>query len=143
MTTPYDPLSSALGPASNALGPWQKRLLIYLRLLAGFMLMKTVYSWMLIGGLWDVDGSHFQLLSFAAQAAVVWAAIMNPAAAIGLWLGAAWGVVLWLVTTLVQILISATAPEGVGSLYIVAAVEAVLVIAYGVVAFRAGREEQD
>ena len=91
----------------------------------------------------QVDDSHFQLLSFAAQAAVVWAAIMNPVAAIGLWLGAAWGVVLWLVTTLVQILISATAPEGVGSLYIVAAVEAVLVIAYGVVAFRAGREEQD
>lgn len=143
MTTPYDPIDSALGPASSRLGTWQRRVLLYLRVLAAFMLVKTVYSWTLICGVWDGETSRFEMLSLAAQSAVIWAAIMNPVAAVGLWLGAAWGVVLWLVTTIVQIMINASAPEGVGSLMIVAMVEAALVAGYAYLTFMAGREGED
>lgn len=140
MSSPYDPIDATLGPTGAAMPPWQRRVVLYLRILAGFLLLKTVYSWTLICGIWDGESSRFQGLSLAAQSAVIWAAIMNPVGAVGLWLGAAWGVVLWLVTTVVQILINASAPEGVGRLFIVAAVETVLVAIYAYLTYRAGNE---
>lgn len=143
MSSPYDPIDATLGPAGAELPPWQRRVLIYLRGLAGFLLVKTVYSWTLICGVWDGDTSRFEGLSMAAQAAVIWAAIMNPVAAIGLWLGASWGVVLWLVTAMVQIVINASAPEGVGRLFILAAAETVLVAIYAFLTYKAARESED
>jgi len=143
MSSPYDPIDATLGPTGAELPPWQRRVLIYLRGLAGFLLLKTVYSWTLICGVWDGDTSRFEGLSMAAQSAVIWAAIMNPVAAIGLWLGASWGVVLWLVTAMVQIVINASAPEGVGRLFILAAVETVLVAVYAFLTYKAARESED
>ncbi|PZQ81930.1 MAG: hypothetical protein DI549_12860 [Ancylobacter novellus] len=143
MSSPYDPIDATLGPAGAEMPPWQRRVLIYLRGLAGFLLLKTIYSWTLICGVWDGDTSRFEGLSMAAQAAVIWAAIMNPVAAIGLWLGASWGVVLWLVTAMVQIIINASAPEGVGRLFILAAVETVLVAVYAFLTYKAAREIED
>ncbi|GLK82445.1 DUF6163 family protein [Ancylobacter defluvii] len=142
MSTLYDPIDATLGPAGAAMPPWQRRVLMYLRGLAGLLLLKTVYSWTLICGVWDGESSRFEMLSLAAQAAVIWAAIMNPVAAVGLWLGAAWGVVLWLVTAMVQILINASSPEGVGRLLIVAAFETVLVAIYAWLTYKAGREAE-
>ncbi|MCS0497004.1 DUF6163 family protein [Ancylobacter mangrovi] len=143
MSSPYDPIDATLGPAGAELPPWQRRVVIYLRLLAGFLLVKTVYSWTLICGVWDGEASRFEMLSMAAQSAVIWAAIMNPVAAVGLWLGASWGVVLWLVTAMVQILINASAPEGVGRLMIVAIIETLLVAIYAFLTFKAARESEE
>ncbi|MCK0195692.1 DUF6163 family protein [Ancylobacter sp. 6x-1] len=143
MMTSLDPYDGALGASATRMSPWQMRVLLYLRLLAGFLLLKTVYSWTLICGVWDGETSRFEMLSTAARSAVIWAAIMNPVAAVGLWLGAAWGVVLWLVATMVQIMINASAPEGVGSLYVVAAVEGLLIAIYGFLAWKAGQELED
>ena len=143
MSSPYDPIDATRGPAGAEMPPWQRRVLLYLRGLAGFLLLKTIYSWTLICGVWDGDTSRFEGLSMAAQAAVIWAAIMNPVAAIGLWLGASWGVVLWLVTAMVQIIINASAPEGVGRLFILAAVETVLVAVYAFLTYKAAREIED
>ncbi|MFK8251406.1 DUF6163 family protein [Ancylobacter terrae] len=138
-----DMLDAALGPATVTLGLWEGRVLLYLRVLAGFLLLKTVYSWLLICGVFDGSTSRFEMLSTGAQAAVIWAAIMNPVAAVGLWLGAAWGVVLWLATTLVQVIINAWTPEGIGSQFIVAGFEVLLVIAYAVLAFKAAGEGEE
>ncbi|WP_246518588.1 DUF6163 family protein [Ancylobacter lacus] len=143
MMTSLDPFDGALGIGTTRMSPWQRRVLIYLRVLAGFLLLKTIYCWTLICGVWDGDTSRFEMLSTAAQSAVIWAAIMNPVAAVGLWLGAAWGVVLWLVTTIIQIMINASAPEGVGSLVMVAAVETALIALYGFLAYKAGVEAED
>ncbi|MBB3772966.1 MULTISPECIES: DUF6163 family protein [Ancylobacter] len=143
MSSPYDPIDTTIGLAGAELPPWQRRVVLYLRVLAGFLLLKTIYSWTLICGVWDGTTSRFEMLSLAAQAAVIWAAIMNPVAAVGLWLGASWGVVLWLVTAMVQILINASAPEGVGRLFIVAAVETVLVAIYAFLTYKAARESED
>lgn len=142
MSSPYDPIDATLGPAGTQMPPWQKRVLLYLRILAGFLLVKTIYSWTLICGVWDGEASRFEMISLAAQSAVIWAAIMNPVAAVGLWLGASWGVVLWLVTAMVQILINASAPEGVGRLMFVAAVETVLVAVYAFLTYKAARESE-
>jgi len=143
MTSPYDPIDANFGNVAAPLPLWQGRVMLYLRLLAGFLLVKTIYSWTLICGVWDGETSRFEMLSLAAQAAVIWAAIMNPVAAVGLWLGASWGVVLWLVTAMVQILINANAPEGVGRLMIVAAIETILVAIYAFLTYKAARESED
>ena len=143
MTSPYDPIDANFGNVAAPLPLWQGRVMLYLRLLAGFLLVKTIYSWTLICGVWDGETSRFEMISLAAQAAVIWAAIMNPVAAVGLWLGASWGVVLWLVTAMVQILINANAPEGVGRLMIVAAIETILVAIYAFLTYKAARESED
>ncbi len=142
MSSPYDPIDATLGPAGARMPLWQSRVILYLRCLAGFLMVKTVYSWTLICGVWDGDMSRFEMISLAAKSAVIWAAIMNPVAAVGLWLGASWGVVLWLVTAMVQILINASAPEGVGRLMIVAAIETVLVAIYAFLTYKAARESE-
>lgn len=142
MSTPYDPIDATRGPAGAEMPLWQARVVLYLRILAGFLLVKTVYSWTLICGVWDGETSRFEMLSLAAQSAVMWAAIMNPVAAVGLWLGASWGVVLWLVTALVQITINANAPEGVGRLMIVAGIDTLLVAVYAFLTYKAARESE-
>ncbi|MDQ0301248.1 DUF6163 family protein [Ancylobacter polymorphus] len=142
MSSPYDPIDATLGPAGARMPLWQSRVILYLRCLAGFLMVKTVYSWTLICGVWDGDMSRFEMISLAAKSAVIWAAIMNPVAAVGLWLGASWGVVLWLVTAMVQILINASAPEGVGRLMIVAALETILVAGYAFLTYKAARESE-
>lgn len=142
MSSPYDPIDATFGPAGARMPLWQSRVILYLRCLAGFLMVKTVYSWTLICGVWDGDMSRFEMISLAAKSAVIWAAIMNPVAAVGLWLGASWGVVLWLVTAMVQILINASAPEGVGRLMIVAALETILVAGYAFLTYKAARESE-
>lgn len=142
MSSPYDPIDATLGPAGARMPLWQSRVILYLRCLAGFLMVKTIYSWTLICGVWDGDMSRFEMISLAAKSAVIWAAIMNPVAAVGLWLGASWGVVLWLVTAMVQILINASAPEGVGRLMIVAVLDTILVAGYAFLTYKAARESE-
>ena len=80
----------------------------------------------------------------AAQAAVIWAAIIDPIAGVGLWLRAGWAIVLWLLATLTQVVLGIWAPAGMTRLMLFTLVELALVVAYAVLSIRAAREsDQD
>ena len=59
-------------------------------------LLKGLYHWALVCGIASVKPAAFEIRSIAWQAATVFFAVIDLVAAVGLWLAAAWGAVIWL-----------------------------------------------
>lgn len=85
---------------------WRLVLVWFLRLLSIFWLAKGLMAWMVIFGVAADAQPPFEnrLLSF--QAIIVYFAVIDLVAAVGLWLTSTWGGVLWLLATLSQLLLS-------------------------------------
>jgi len=77
-------------------GSWTRRLVLFLRLMAGLSLLKGLYHWSWITGIGVSDSDAFETHSIAWQTATVFFAVIDLVAAVGLWLAAAWGAVIWL-----------------------------------------------
>lgn len=141
--THYDPIDASARAHWESLSPWRRRLFLFLRGVAMFLIFEGVVHWAVILGLGDGTPSHFEELPTAAQGAVIWAAIVDPIAGVGLWLRAGWAVVLWLIATLIQVLLGAWAPAGMTPLLLFSLVELGLVVAYAVLSIRAARESDE
>ena len=59
-------------------------------------MLKGLYHWSLVLGIGDGSGSTFEQASMPWQAATIFFAVIDLVAAVGLWLAAAWGGVVWL-----------------------------------------------
>ena len=80
----------------QGVGRWTRRLVLFLRVMAGVSMLKGLYHWSRVCGI-GVDASDvFEYHSIAWQAATVFFAVIDLVAAVGLWLAAAWGAVIWL-----------------------------------------------
>jgi hypothetical protein len=77
-------------------GPWTRRLVLFLRLMAGVSMAKGLYHWARVCGIGVAPNDVFALHSIAWQTATVFFAVLDLVAAVGLWLAAAWGAVIWL-----------------------------------------------
>lgn len=136
----YDPIDASARAQWESLTPWRRRLFLFLRGVSAFLLLQGVIHWAVILGIGDGPASRFEIMPAAAQAAVIWAAIIDPIAGVGLWLRAGWAVVLWLLATLTQVVLGVWAPAGMTRLLLFTLVELVLVVAYAVLSIRAARE---
>jgi hypothetical protein len=76
--------------------PWTLRLVFFLRMMAALSLIKGLYHWTRVCGIMVTPGDTFELRSIAWQSATVFFAVIDLVAAVGLWLAAAWGAVIWL-----------------------------------------------
>ncbi|MEP9367000.1 DUF6163 family protein [Xanthobacter sp. VNH20] len=141
--THYDPIDASARAHLERLTPWRRRLVFFLRAVALFLLAEGVYHWAIICGIGDGAANSFESLPPSVQAAIIWAAIIDPIAGVGLWLGAGWAVVLWLIATLSQVILGAWAPAGMGRLLILTLFELGLVVAYAVLSIRAARESDE
>ena len=140
----YDPIDASARAQWENLSPWRRRLLLFLRGVAAFLLLEGIIHWAVILGIGDGPASRFEGMPMAAQAAVIWAAIIDPIAGVGLWLRAGWAIVLWLLATLTQVVLGVWAPAGMTRLMLFTLVELALVVAYAVLSIRAAREsDQD
>src|SRR5262245_66075600 len=74
---------------------WSRRVVLFLRVMAGLSLIKGLYHWAVICGIGAPFPSGFDSYPTPYQVATVFFAIIDPVAAVGLWLGAAWGGVVW------------------------------------------------
>lgn len=83
--------------------PWTDRLVLFLRIMAGVSLLKGLHHWAQVTGIFVRPENAFELQSIAWQASTVFFAVIDLVAAVGLWLAAAWGAVIWL-TSLVSII---------------------------------------
>ena len=119
---------------------WQLMLVWFMRVLALLWLAQGFAHWHSI--LVPVP-SELEGLPFWRAAAMVGFAVADLLAAVGLWLVAPWGGVLWLLTIAAQmasiVLLPGFFPGGRGLL----AIDATMVIAYFIVTFQAGREESN
>lgn len=117
--------------------PWSRRLMVFIRVMAAFELLKGLVYW---GALIGAGGSPDPLggVSPAWLANCVFFSVADPVAAVGLWLGAGWGVALWLLTTIGQIAFASVAP-GVGRWVVISVTVAAMGV-YVVLSTRARRE---
>jgi enoyl-CoA hydratase/carnithine racemase len=89
--------NGVLPPPSNKRQPvWTRRLVLFLRIMATVSLIKGLHHWSLVLGIGDGDGSTFEQAGTPWQAATVFFAVIDLVAAVGIWLAAAWGGVVWL-----------------------------------------------
>ena len=111
--------------------------------MAAFAMLKGLYHWSLVLGIADGAGSTFEAASMPWQAATIFFAVIDLVAAVGLWLAAAWGGVVWLTATISMAAIELFFPQVFGGRVWFALLEFVAIFAYIGLALMAGRERPD
>jgi uncharacterized protein DUF6163 len=136
-----DPVN-ALEPVERAreATPWTDRLVIVLRVLACFSLLKGLYHWTQVLGIGDGPGSTFQGNIMRWQAATIFFAVIDLVAAVGLWLAAAWGGVVWLTAAISMAAIELFFPQIYGGHLWIIVAEFAAILVYVGFALMAGRE---
>lgn len=90
---------------------WRLVLVWLLRLLSVAWMAKGLLAWAVIFGLGEPDGPPFEARLLSYQAIVVYFAVIDLVAAVGLWLTSTWGGVLWLLAAISQILLGLFFPR--------------------------------
>jgi Family of unknown function (DUF6163) len=103
------------------------------------MLAKGLYHWAVVCGIAGPE-EGFENLVTPLQAATVFFAVIDLIAAVGLWLAAAWGGVVWLTASVSMIAVEVFFPQIFGGELPVIATVAVLLLAYVVLAILSARE---
>ena len=133
--------NGVLPPPSNKRQPvWTRRLVLFLRIMACVSLLKGVYHWSLVLGIGDGAGSTFEEASMPWQAATIFFAVIDLVAAVGLWLAAAWGAVVWLTACVSMAAVEVFFPQVYGGRLIVVGMEGLLLFAYLALAIQSARE---
>ncbi len=68
----------------------------YLMALAVVMMLLGLRQWAVIVGVMDAGGGSFEAMSTAWKLATMHMAVVDPVAAVGLWMRVAWGRVIWI-----------------------------------------------
>jgi Family of unknown function (DUF6163) len=118
---------------------WAFWLLIFLRAMAAVSMLKGLFHWAVILGLKGPEG--FDLQATPYQVATVFFAVIDLVAAVGLWLAAPWGAVVWLTALISMVAVETLFPQIYGGNIAIVAAEVILLGAYLVLALMAAREQ--
>jgi hypothetical protein len=121
-------------------GRWTERLVLFLRIMAGFSMLAGLYYWSILCGIGEGRDTSFEAHSLPWQTATVFFAVIDLIAAVGLWLAAAWGAVVWLTAVISLIAVEVLFPQVYGGRIWVVAIGLALLGGYMVLALRAARE---
>lgn len=131
-------LHDARFSADREARPATWRLGAFLRAVAVYELLKGLTHWALLIG----AGGSVEPLEGKSTAwfmAKAFFAVADPVAAVGLWVGAAWGVAIWLIAAIGQLIIAGVFGAGiVGAVLLVLTIA--LMAAYAVLSLQAARE---
>src|ERR1700726_5170564 len=72
---------------------WTRRLVLFLRFMAGLSVIKGLYHWAQVTGFIGGEEDAFENQPMAWQTATVYFAVIELVAAVGLWLATPWGAV--------------------------------------------------
>ena len=103
VVAPQPPISSKRDKTSTHRTRWGWLLLLFMRILACLWMLRGVLVWGGILGVAPMTPIRLELLPIGDAALMLFFAIFDLVVAVGLWLTAPWGGVLWLVAALVQI----------------------------------------
>jgi uncharacterized membrane protein (DUF2068 family) len=95
--------------------PWRRRRTHYLRALAILLLISGLWQCSFALGAFTLDGRSFLDLRGPARNALTAFAVLDLVAAVGLWLGAVWGPVLFAVDTIAAVALRTFSAETHGS----------------------------
>lgn len=126
--------------ASAAKGTWTEYLVLFLRIMAVVSLAKGLYHWGQVCGIGAAPDQTFEVRPLAWQSATAFFAVIDLVAAVGLWLAAAWGAVVWLTSTVSMAVVELFFPKVYGSSMVIVLTEMGLLAAYLVLAVLSARE---
>lgn len=138
-TRPSDMLEPVQANGSKK-GTWTDYLVLFLRVMAGISLVKGLYHWAQICGIGAGAEGGFVAHTISWQTATVFFAVLDLVAAVGLWLAAAWGAVVWLTSVVSMAVVEVFFPQVYGGSVLIVLVELGLVGAYLYLAIVAARE---
>jgi hypothetical protein len=134
-----EPVHAGEGEADDK--PWSRRLFLFLRAMAVISLCKGLYHWAVICGIGAPLPSGFDSYSTPYQVATVFFAVIDLVAAVGLWLAAPWGAVVWLTSVISMAAVELLFPQIYGGNMWVIVAEVLLLGAYLWLALMAAREQ--
>jgi hypothetical protein len=118
---------------------WTGRLAWYLRAMACVSMLKGLYHWAAVCGIIGEEGG-FEAHVQSWQATTVYFAVIDLVAAVGLWLMAPWGAVMWLTSTVSMIVVHVFFDQVYGTDIMVVGAGGAAIVAYLVLAALAARE---
>jgi Family of unknown function (DUF6163) len=118
---------------------WTGRLVLFLRVMAVLSLAKGLYHWAVVTGFTGpADGFEYQPTPW--QTATIFFAVIDLVAAVGLWLAAAWGAVVWLTAAVSMAAVEVFFPQVYGGRMLVVVAEFLLLFGYLFLAIQSARE---
>jgi hypothetical protein len=126
--------------AAAVRGSWTEYLVLFLRIMAAVSLVKGLYHWAQICSIGAAPGQGFESRAMAWQSVTVFFAIIDLVAAVGLWLAAAWGAVVWLTSVVCMAAVELFFPAVYGGSLFIVLTELGLLGVYLWLAFRSARE---
>ncbi len=124
-------------------GPWHWGTILtwFMRLVAVLWIAKGVGAWAIILGVWSPTGD-FGARSTGFQAVIVYFAVIDLIAAVGLWMASTWGGVVWLLAVMSHLILAAFFPSFIPSSLTASGFLVSLMILYLAVTWFSAREEQ-
>ena len=119
---------------------WARRLVLFLRVMAALALVKGLYYWAIVCGVGAPTPQGFDSYTMPYQSATVFFAVIDLVAAVGLWLAAPWGAVVWLTSVISLVAVEALFPQIYGGELWVILVELTLLAIYLARALLSARE---
>ena len=140
-TRPSDLLEPVhAGKTISASGSWAEYLVLFLRIMAGVSLVKGLYHWAQVCGIGAPSDGGFESHTVAWQTATVFFAVIDLVAAVGLWLAAVWGGVVWLTASISMAAVELFFPQIYGGRFLVVFGEVAAILVYVALSVMAARE---
>ncbi len=124
-------------------GRWTRRLVLFLRVMAAVSMVKGLYHWSWVCGIGVLPHEMFEYHSIAWQTATVFFAVIDLVAAVGLWLAAAWGAVIWLTSIASMLAVEMFFPQVFGGGIFTGVLEGALLALYLWLALKSAQEHPE
>ena len=125
---------------NRSIGRWTRRLVLFLRAMAAISMVKGLYHWAQVCGIGFRETQPFEDHSIAWQTATVFFAVIDLVAAVGLWLAAAWGAVIWLTAVASMLAVEIFFPQVFGGGWLTGVLEGGLLALYLWLALKSAQE---
>src|SRR6266576_3721835 len=109
---------------------WAWWLVVFLRVMAGLSMIKGLYHWAIVCGIDAPNSVGFDGYATPYQSATVFFAVIDLVAAVGLWLAAPWGAVVWLTSLISMVAVELLFPQIYGGQLWLVVVELLLLAVY-------------
>jgi len=126
-------------PVATSIMRWSFALTWFMRVLAILWIMKGLSAWAVILGVWTPVG-HFEGRSTGYQATVIYFALIDLIAAVGLWMASTWGGIMWLLAIMSHLILAAFFPGIVSGGVMTVAFFLTLIAVYLGIAWLAAQE---
>lgn len=131
-----DRIEEQAAPSSTL--QWSFVLTGFMRILAILWILKGLSAWAVILGIWIPSGA-FETRSTGYQSTIIYFAVIDLVAAIGLWMASTWGGVMWLLAVMSHLILAAFFPHVVSGGVITVVLFLNLIAGYLALAWRSAR----